>query len=160
MLATLVLQEMHQSPQRRAAAIAARFERANDALIGAIERCPWPGPAARGWSALAEARRVAEQQVVLARFVEAVAAVRPLPSLRDVVAAEREPRGTGAAVDRADTLDLLRCRGAAAARILRGLDDAQLAAATSYFGARLTAAQLVDELLIAPLDELVGAVVR
>jgi hypothetical protein len=162
MSVTLTPERTTQITGARAAALARRFERANDALIAAIARHPElgrtaPGP---GWSAVAEARRVAEGHLPLAGFVAALGAGRPLPALPPANTHDRAPDAEGDAAGTPQVLDLLRRNGSAAGRILRGLGDQQLEAATSCFGTRLTAAQLVDELLIAPIDELVSGIDR
>jgi len=149
MLASLIAVTSTPDVGQQAMALARRLERANDALIAALERAPevaWQAAdASQGWCALAEARGIAEQLPVLADFVEAIACSRPLPQLRSSA-----PRARGG---KDETLALLRRNGAAAARILGGLSDEQLARGTSCFGTRLNAAQLADELLIAALDE-------
>ena len=135
--------------------LARRFERANDALVAAIERYPdelWraePRPGAA--SPVADVLHLAHEHLVLARFVRAVATGEPLPRLKDgsllPLPARLAQIGKGAAIG------LLHEGGAVAAAIIRGLDDAQLGRATSFFGAKLTAAQLVEELMIGHIEE-------
>jgi hypothetical protein len=159
MLATVVVDSTSQVSGPRAAALARRFERANDALIAAVERWPeaaWRAAgAANGWSAAAEARRLADEYPVLAGFIAAVAAGRLLPPLKDASLEERDERNSGQRLgcSQGEALELLRCNGAVAADILRGLGDDELERSTSCFGTKLSAAQLVDALLLARTEE-------
>jgi uncharacterized damage-inducible protein DinB len=143
----------------QAQALARRFERANLLLMAAVEQYPetlWRAEAVRGEeSAAAETFHVAQQHPLLASFIPAVATDRPLPRLDDSGAhgAAGAARPTPALRGRPALLELLRRNGALSADIIRGLSDEQLARATSYFGTELTAAQLVDELLIGHLEE-------
>ena len=103
---------------------------------------------------LADARHVAEAHLPLVRFVHAVATDRPLPPLGGSCAdAQARRNGQGAAGGATETLELLRNHGALAAAALRELDDEQLERSCSYFGTKLSAAQLIEELLIAHIDE-------
>jgi hypothetical protein len=149
MLTTRIAVTTAPDAGQRAVALARRFERTSDALAAAVEHCPdttWQAAgASRGWSTPAGAREVADQIPALVGFIDAVASCRPLPPVRHD--APRAPGGKD------ETLTLLRRNGTAAASLLRGLSDEQLERSTSYFGAKLNAAHLVDELLIAAMDE-------
>ena len=139
----------------QAQALARRFERANLLLMAAVEQYPdalWRAEVARGGqSAAAETFHVAQQQPLLASFIQAVASGRPLPRLDD--SGGHAAAGLPTLPTRLALLELLRRNGRLSADIIAGLSDAQLGRATSYFGVTLTAAQLVDELLIGHLDE-------
>jgi hypothetical protein len=153
MLATLVAVTTAENPGRKAATLARRFEKANDGLIAAIERCPdaaWRGDSR--WSVAAGVWRLAGEYPALAGFIAAVATDRPLPpSKHDPLQGTDERYVEGC--DKGGTLGLLRRNGAAAASTLRGLGDEQWERCTSCFGAKLSAAQLVDELLLAHVGE-------
>jgi len=159
MLATVTAH--HRELQGQGDALARRFELANERVIRVLEQSR--GSRARRLGAsvrtsfVADARHVAEAHLSLARFVQAVATGRPLPPLGSGCADARTRRPERLVPsDDAETLELLRSHGALAASLLRGLSDDQLERSSSYFGTKLSAAQLVDELLIAHIEEHLG----
>ena len=144
-------------PITRAEVLAHRFLRANDEAIAALERYPetrWRAEQRQGsgYSAATEVYELAEDYLDLAGCIAAVASGDPLPSLRNDLSERRVQRGSPR-YGKDVAAELLRRRAAAAARIIGTLEDYQLDRATSYFGTRLTVAQLVDELLIAHVQE-------
>jgi ketosteroid isomerase-like protein len=139
------------------ATLVARFEEANQELIGEIERLSdeeWartcPG---EGWPVGVTAHHVAASHVAVARLVEAIAAAGELPPITmdtfdQINAAHaREHAGCG----RAETVELLRGEGQAAAAIVAGLRDEQLdrtASAAFLGGAEISARALIERVLI------------
>ena len=140
----------HAAPAARA--LARRLERLNAALARGVRACSetlWQGadrPAAT--APAAEVLHVARQELTLARFIVAVASGRPLPPLR-----EDAPAAPRALPSKEAALLLLSHNGATAAGLIADLTDEQMERATSVFGTRLTAAQLVEELLLAHVEE-------
>jgi hypothetical protein len=118
--------------RERARAPADRFEEANDRLIAIVEgltEAQWAARAGTdGWSVGVTAHHLASDHAVLAGLVEAVATGRRLPALTMAMVhrynaqhAEEHEHCT-----RAETLELPRREGAAAARMVPGLSHEQL----------------------------------
>jgi hypothetical protein len=146
-----------QVAEPRAAELARRFERAHERFVRAFERDlddRQAGSRDRGGSAVAEGWHVAEQYLSLADFIEALATGRTLPPLAGAcVDGRKRPGGPGASGGKAGALALLRSNGDRAAAIIRGLGDEQLERSSSCFGTKLSAGQLVEELLISHIEE-------
>jgi hypothetical protein len=159
MLTTLPLDRGSSAGRSRAGALVSRFERAHAEFMAAVEQCS-DGESqgvgrAQGIGSMTDVSRLADDYPILAGFIAAVATAQPLPPLRNHRPAAPNGREAGPRPARStgDALGQLRRRGAIAAALLRGLSDEQLERRTSYFGTRLSAAQLIDELLITHVDE-------
>ena len=136
----------------QAQALAAQFERANDELIAAIEQCPdarWVGRCEpEGWTVAAAAHHVATAHPVIAEWVRIVATGLPESPMTMAMIHEENARQAAryAACTKEETLALLRHEGMAAAQLVRGLSDEQLARVGPFHaGADSRTAQRVIE---------------
>lgn len=116
----------------QAEALAARFEQENNALIAAIEglsNAQWQAlTKAEGWTVAATAHHVAGGHQAIAGLVQAHANGQGQPvsfAALNEGNAQHAQQFVGA--DKAEVLQLMRDGGAAAAAIVRGLSDDQLA---------------------------------
>jgi uncharacterized damage-inducible protein DinB len=141
----------------RAAQLTASFERANDALIDAIEGCSEQQLraecAGEGWPVVVTAHHVALAYPAIAGLVQAIATGQPLPPLtaQQLDAINAKHAEECADVSREETVAVLRREGAAAAEIVRGLDNAQLdrtAAIVLVGGETWSAADTIERVLI------------
>jgi hypothetical protein len=146
--------EMSQEVQR----LAARFEEANRQVIAAIAAgteeqlsalCP-----AEGCTVAALACHVADVHALGTDWIRTVLAGRPLPPITmdtvDRINAERF--ALNANRTRSEALERLRRHGAEAARLLRGLDDADLDRTTPFTlfgGPTISLRDLIERVLIA-----------
>jgi len=141
----------------RAAALAARFEATNEALIAAVQRlseADWratcPG---EGWSVGVTAHHVAGYHLPVAQLAQGIAQGAALPEItrEQIDAGNAQHAREHANCTRAETLALLRRDGAAAAAIIRGLTDEQLdrtAPLAAFGGAPWSAADVIERILI------------
>ena len=116
----------------RARALAERFERANEELIGMVAGCDDAGWRSAcpdtGWRVAIQADHLAVGETWVADMVGKIArgeAVQPLP-IATIEQANEQRAAQVANTTREEVIALLRQNGAAAAQIYRGLDDAQL----------------------------------
>lgn len=136
--------------------LAAQFEAANSAVIALVESCPeeqWRQPCANEERTVAAvAHHVAEVNGAFAGIVAKLAAGQtytPASSMQDVHQGNAQEAREHAAVTKAAVLEALRANGAAVARQLRSLGDAQLADTAGTFGERqLSVAQVVEWVVI------------
>lgn len=143
----------------RAEDLAIRFERTNEDLIATVERSDdveWRQPCPNEqWSVGVLAHHVAEDHELLAGFVQQLANGEPLPTLTqaqvDAMNAERAQQC--ADCTKAETLELLRRNGTAAASLVRALSDDQLDRTGAFFGQTMSTAQLVERVLIGHIED-------
>jgi hypothetical protein len=146
----------------RAAALAAAFERANDAVIESIADCSdaelqtaCPG---EGWPVVVVAHHLALSYPAIAGMVQLLATGQIVPplSMSDLDAFNAQHAEDAANVTREETLQLLRENGSAAAELLRAFTDQQLdtTAVLSFTGGQpWSAADLIERGLIGhPLE--------
>lgn len=143
--------------------LAAKFEQANGdffAFVGGLTDEQWKRTSqAEGWSVGVTAHHVAESTMGVARWVEAVANKASFPPFDvDVVNAEHASRAVG--VTKAETLALIRENGAAAASMLRGLSDEQLAQTTflQFVNGDVPASGLAEMVLIGHIGMHLGGI--
>jgi uncharacterized damage-inducible protein DinB len=116
----------------RAESLASAFENANNELIAAVEACTdeqWRQACSdEGWSVGVTAHHVASSQQPIAGFVQMIANDQPIPpvTMEMFDAANAQHAQEHANCTKAETLELLRTSGQAAAEMLRGLTDEQL----------------------------------
>jgi hypothetical protein len=141
----------------RAAALATAFEDANNEVIAAVEGCSADQWAAtckdEGWSVEVAAHHVAVNHPIIAGLAQLVANGQPLPSITmDMIdAGNAQHAQEYANCTQAETLGLLRTQGQAAADMVRGLSDEQLArtAPMAFAGGQpWSAADLIERILI------------
>lgn len=117
----------------RAQELAQQFERANEELIAAIDRCGEEGWRARcadtGWTAAVQADHLGAGQAFIAYRIGQLAQGEDTPPL-PLAAIEQDNdqrAGQQAGVDKDKAVALLRENGATMAAMIRGLSDEQLA---------------------------------
>lgn len=116
----------------RAATLATAFENANNELIAAVEACSdeqWRQTcSAEGWSVAVTSHHVAKSHQAIAGFIEMIANGQPIPpvTMEMFDAANAQHAHEHANCTKAETLELLRTGGKAAADAVRGLTDEQL----------------------------------
>ena len=147
----------------RAAALSERFERTNQALIDAVQRCSdadWRNTCAgEGWPVGVTAHHVAMSYPAFRSFIKGIATGGEMPPFtREMLdAGNAEHAEQHAACTREETLALLRRDGQAAAEALRSLTDAQLdrtAPLALAGGSRVSAAQMAEFMIGHPTEHL------
>ena len=134
--------------------LASRFEQANRELIALVEACSeaeWrKTTTAEQWPVAVVAHHVGGGHSLIAGLVRKIADGEPLPPANwDVIhSMNAQHAREHANATKAETLGLLRQGGADAATMVRGLSDEQLARTGSVLGQPMTAAQLIDGILI------------
>ena len=146
----------------RAAALAAAFERANDAVIESIAGCSdaeLQAPCAgEGWPVVVVAHHLALSYPALGGMVQLLATGQIVPplSMSDLDAFNAQHATDAAGVSREEALNLLRENGRAATEMVRQFTDEQLAttAVLSFTGGHpWSAADLIERGLIGhPLE--------
>jgi len=137
----------------KAAALAEQFAQLNDDLIATVERCSDAQWAAKcpdtGWSVGVQAHHIAGGEMGLAGFIGAVANGQILPPLTMDMIDWGNARHAEeyANVSKEETLTLLRENGAAAAAMIRGLSDAQLARTGELIAGRSTSVERMIQFL-------------
>jgi uncharacterized damage-inducible protein DinB len=150
----------------QATALADRFEQANRELIAAIEGCSdaeWRlKTSAEQWSVGVVAHHVAEANKAVGGLIQMVANGQPLPPITMDAIHQRnaEHAAQHANTSKAETLDLLRRTAAAAAAVVRGLTDAQLARTAPLLGRPepMSAQQMIEGILIAHVQGHLGSI--
>ncbi len=143
----------------RAETLADQFEAVNNDAITVIENCPeakWktatPGDE-RAVNTLAN--HIADGHQGIGGFVHAMANGQPLPSITpqqlDQLNAERAQREAN--VTKAEVVDALRQRGAAAASAVRGLSDEHLDRPGTFAGSEWTTRQMIERVLIGHVQD-------
>ncbi|MCC7372618.1 MAG: DinB family protein [Chloroflexi bacterium] len=141
----------------RAAGLADAFERANAAVIAAVEACSDAQVRAiceaEGWSVAVAAHHVAQTHVALAGLIQLMASGQPLPpiTMEMIDAGNAQHAEEFKNVSKADTLAALRTNGAAAASVVRGLSDEQLdrrSPMSFVGGAEWSTADIIERILI------------
>ena len=147
----------------RTTGLITRFEDANAVLIAAVEACSdadWKRTTAEeGWPVCVAAHHVAVSYPPISGLVLSIANGTPPATLTQEMlnAANAQHATEFANVGRAETLDLLRRNGQAAADALRGLKDEQLdrtAPLVLFGGAEASAEQLFQALIGHPVEHL------
>ncbi len=142
--------------------LAERFEQVNNALIAAVERCSdeqWRKIcSSEGWSVGVTAHHAGTSHEGIAGFVQAVATGQPAPPLtmEMIDAGNAQHAREHANCTKAETLDLLRNGGKAAAEMLRGFSDGQLdrtAPMAFAGGTPWSTEQIVNRVLIGHPEE-------
>ena len=140
-------------------ALAAKFKRSNADAIATVERLSdgdWKNITGEGWTVAACAHHVASVHDGIAGFISDVANgnARPRPGIDVVDESNAKHAREYANCSKAEVLDELRLKGAAAAAIVRGLSDEQLARTTAAIPGRpaVSAAQLIEMALIGHVD--------
>ena len=145
----------------RARALANRFEQVNHELAATVERCSegqWRATTAgEGWTVGVVAHHVAGGHSAIAGLVERLATGQPLPNLT----MEMIHQGNAAHAQehanctKAETVALLRQNGAAAATVVRGLQDDQLDRTASVIAGAppMSAQQVIEGILIGHVQE-------
>jgi uncharacterized damage-inducible protein DinB len=135
----------------RSADLATQVEAANQQLIDAVQRCSeeqWQKRStSEGWSVGVLAHHVAISYGPIADMVQAVASGREpeLPTPDGQAEMNAQHARDYAQVGKQETVDALRCNGAAAADVVRGLSDDQRTRTTTSFGGKeMNVAQLLQ----------------
>ena len=134
--------------------LATQLESANNALIAAVEAMPdsqWQAACPDdGRSAGVVAHHVASSHQSIAGMVQAIASGQQLPPITMDMIHEGNAQHAKqfAHPDKAETVELLRSGGAAAAAMLRGLSDEQLARTGNVIGNPMSAQQVAEGILI------------
>jgi uncharacterized damage-inducible protein DinB len=162
---TTATEEVIMSEQ--AQALAERFERANGALIGTLQQCSeadWRKSCqAEGWTVAATGHHVAGAHEPIAGFVQMIATGQQLPPLtmEQLHQMNAQHAQEFASCDKAETVELLRRNGTAAANVVRGLSDEQLSRSAPMplmGGAQVSARQMIENVLIGHLQEHSGSI--
>jgi hypothetical protein len=141
----------------RAAALAAAFESANNAVIEAVERCSadqWKATCQEeGWPVAVAAHHVAASHTSVFGLVQLVANGQEVPAvtMEMIDAANAEHAREFANVTREETLNALRSEGATITSTLRGYSDDQLdrTAPMAFAGGQpWSANDLIERILI------------
>ena len=140
--------------------LASRFEQANEELIATVEGCgddQWSrtcGSDERPVGVLAD--HVANGHVLLAKWVQSIAAGQPMSVSMDAIHEANARHATERAnVTKSDVIDALRANGQEAAEIIRGLnaDDIERPVPIAAMGGQeKTAAEMAEMLLIGHLQ--------
>lgn len=142
---------------QRANELAAAFERANETVIAAIERCSDEQLRAvcdgEGWPVVVTAHHIALSYQPIADLARQIGIGGPIPPLtpEQLDQMNAEHARACANVSREETVALLRREAAAAAERVRGLTDEQLdrsAAVVLAGGQTLSAADMIEQALI------------
>ena len=143
----------------RAATLADQLERVNNDLIATIEACSdeqWRNACAgETWSVGVTAHHVATSNEGVGQLVRLVANGEPVPPLTmEMIHQGNEQHARQfAGCTREETAELARKNGAAAASLVRGLDDEQLSRSARILGDRdMTAGAIVEHILIGHID--------
>lgn len=143
--------------RRRGNDLADCFERANSAVIATVAGCSdeqWQRTCnAEGWSVGVTAHHLATAYPAVAGFVQLMATGQPLPNFTGEMldAGNAEHARKHANCSKAETLEMLRQQGQAAAELLRGLSDEQLdrsAPVAFANNAEMSAQQITEMVLI------------
>ena len=141
----------------RAEALAERFEQVNNELIAKVEGCSdqqwWATCQGEGWSVGVTAHHVAGGNRAIAGFVQTIANGEPMPpiTMEQIDQMNAQHAQEFANCTKAETLELLRSSGEAAAGMVRGLNDEQLDRSqplTVMGGQQVSAQQFIEMVLI------------
>lgn len=143
--------------------LATRFEQVNQELIAFVEACSdanWRRTTtAEQWPVAVVAHHVGSSHGVIAGLARKIADGEALPPVSwDMIhSMNAQHAQEHANATKAETLGLLRQGGADAATMVRGLSDEQLARTGSVLGQPMTAAHLIDGILIGHVVEHAGS---
>ena len=138
----------------RAEALAAQFEQANNDLIKAVESmsdAQWKATCtSEGWPVGVTAHHVGGGHHAIGGLAQAIANGQPVPplSMEQINQGNAQHAQQYANCNKAETLELLRRDGDAAASMVRGLSDEQLQRSASVIGNQMTAEQVIQNILI------------
>jgi uncharacterized protein (TIGR03083 family) len=147
----------------KSAELAARFEQANGELIALVSGCPdakWRATTAdEQWSVAVVAHHVAANHATIAGVAKMVAHGETLPPMQmdSIHAMNAQHAREHAQATKAETLALLRQGGDSAAALVRGLSDEQLARSASLLGQTMSAAQVIERILIGHVVQHTGS---
>ncbi len=143
----------------KAAALAEQFEQSNNDLITTVEQCSDVQWAAKcpdtGWSVAVQAHHIAGGEKGLAGFIGAVASGHTPPPITMEMINQGNARHAEEYVNvsKEETVALLRENGAAAAKMIRGLSDAQLARTGELIAGRAASvAQMIQSLSLGEIQ--------
>jgi hypothetical protein len=151
-----------------AARLAEAFEQANNETIALVEGCTdaqWQTPCPKeGRSTGVVLHHVAGAHRAITRWIQLIAAGEPVTPISEETIDQWNERHLErhATCTRAETADLLRRNGEAAANLVRGLDDTQLACSATLFASRpaMSAADLIEQRLIGHMRDHMASVRR
>lgn len=138
----------------RARALAEQFEQANNDVIAAVEACSdeqWRATCKdEGWSVATTAHHVGGGHAVIADFANKIGNGEAMPpiTMEMIDQGNAQHAQQYANCNKAETLAMLREGGAVAASIVRGLSDEQLDRSGPVLGNPMTAAQVIENILI------------
>ncbi len=148
----------------RARVLTDKFEQANQELIRTVEHCPdaqWrAATSGEGWSVGVVTHHVAEAHKAIAGLIQLAATGQPLPGLTMEIIDQRnaEHAKQHANCAKAETLDLLRQHGAAAAAAVRGLSDDQLDRIAQARIGPMKVQEMVERILIGHVQNHLGSI--
>ena len=146
----------------QAESLARSVEQANGELVSLLERCSdeqWRASCrAEAWPVGVTAHHVAGGHEALSNFVRLLASGQPLPPITSEMLDRMNAEHAEQYADcgRAETIELLRRNGEAAAETVRRLSDEQLdrsAPMTIMGGAPVSARQMIENVLIGHVRE-------
>ena len=150
----------------RAKTLGDTFEHASHELIAAVQRmseADWHAKTpSEGWTVGVAAHHVAEGHKQIAGLVHTIASGQPVPALTmDMLNHANAAHATQHAhCTKAETLDLLKKNCASAVATVRALSDAQLDRAATVMGGSMSAAQVVERILIGHVHDHLGSIKR
>ena len=148
----------------RARGLVDRFEQASQEMIRTVERCSdaqWrettPG---EGWSVGVVAHHVAEGHKAIAGLIQTAAAGQSLPAISMEMLDQRNAEHARQHVNctKAETLELLRQHGAAAAATVRGLSDDQLDRTAPWRTGPIRVQEMIEQILIGHVQNHLGSI--
>jgi uncharacterized protein (TIGR03083 family) len=148
----------------KSAELAARFEQANGELMALVSSCSeaeWRTPTAdEQWSVAVVAHHVGAGHAMIAGVARTVGDGATVPPMTwDMInAVNAQHARENAQATKAETLALLRQAGADAATLVRGLSDEQLARSAPLMGQSMTAAQVIEGILIGHVVQHAGSI--
>ncbi len=135
--------------------LATKFEATNEEIIKTVESASdeqWHKTAPEGWSTGVTCHHIAESYGGLTQMVQAIATGMPLPNFTPEMLSQgnAEHAVRAANATQAETAQILRDSGKAAAAMLRSLTDEQFAAtaAMPFGGAPMSAQQVAEAVLV------------
>lgn len=148
----------------RAQTLADRFQRDNDQLVQGVERltdADWRKmTSSEGWTVGATAHHIATGHHALTGLMQLIAGGQPVPPLTmDMIhQGNAEHAKQFAHCSKTETLELLRKNGAAASAAVRGLSDAQLDRTAALLGGTMSAAQIIERIMIHHIEDHYGSI--
>jgi hypothetical protein len=134
--------------------LADQFEQINRDAIATIDRCTdadWQKTCANDERTVGTvAHHIAESHMAVAGLAQMAANGQPLPPLTREIIDQGNAKHAAEHTNctKQETRELLQRNGVAAANIVRGLNDEQLARSGTLFGNPITSAQIIEGILI------------